>query len=406
MSPLRNVEHKFVDIILSLSDIGCPISVGETICLMQSLIDGTPAQQRMIEFQRKIYQSCGHYDIGNAFFGKITRNYYYAFMRRYSDIIEANKGRRFEIQRNHWTVFRNFLNMFLDIERMLIQSRLAEQLPTPIYMDNKGNVVDGVRKSFGCKVECQFNLPQICLVMDEVGGDLNMMNDGHFGGKKFLTRKGDVAKINSTKKSKRFNVLGVTNLSGAPIMCVVILEGKDRNVSVESGIDPFHPLYESYEAADEDEKSNFTFFENNYWPGKLFPGGRVCEFEGTRIPTMIRYSDKGSITPVILTDILQTIDQLRIFNLYRENGATPFLLVDGHQSRFHTTFLKYITNEDHPWKVSLNVLYGTSLWQARDSYQQNGRFKVALMNLKKHLLIKEFSFFVQNLNSSLLTSFP
>ena len=90
--------------------------------------------------------------------------------------------------------------MFLDIEKMLIQSRLAERLPEPIYMDKKGNEVEDVSNSFGCKVECKFNLPQICLVMDKVSGDLNMMNDGHFGGKKFLSRKGDNAKINLTKK--------------------------------------------------------------------------------------------------------------------------------------------------------------------------------------------------------------
>ena len=174
---------------------------------MQSLIDGTPAQQRMIKYQRKIFNARSHYDISNLFLGKINCNYYYAFMRRYSDIIEANKGRRFEIQRNKWTVFRNFLNMFLDIEKMLIQSRLAKRLPQPVYMDKNGKEVENVSDSFGCKVKCKFNLPQMCLVMDKVGGDLNMTNDGCFGGKKFLTRKGDTAKINLTKKARGLHFL-------------------------------------------------------------------------------------------------------------------------------------------------------------------------------------------------------
>ena len=91
-SPLREVEPKFVDIILSLSNIGCPISVGQTICLMQSLIKDTPAEERMVEFQRNIYNARGNYDIGNQFLGKISKNYYYTFMRRYSDIIKSNKG--------------------------------------------------------------------------------------------------------------------------------------------------------------------------------------------------------------------------------------------------------------------------------------------------------------------------
>ena len=144
MSPLRHVEHKFVDIILSLSDISCPISVDETICLMKSLINGTLAQQRIIEFQHQIYNSRGYYDIGTSFLGKITRNYYYTFINCHSDIIESNKGHSFEIQCNQWTVFCNFLNMYLDIERMLIQSRLAERLPVPVFMDSQGNEVNTV----------------------------------------------------------------------------------------------------------------------------------------------------------------------------------------------------------------------------------------------------------------------
>ena len=56
----------------------------------------------------------------------------------------------------------------------------------------------------------------------------------------------------------------------------------------------------------------------------------MCEIEGKKIPTMIRYSEKGSITPEILKDILKTIDDLEVFQTYRDNGAVPFLLVDGH----------------------------------------------------------------------------
>ena len=220
---------------------------------------------------------------------------------------------------------------------------------------------------------------------------------GTLEGEKILSRKGNSAKINSTKRSKRFTVLGVTNLSRQPIMCVVIMEGKERNVFLESGIDPFHPFYESYAAAEDELKSNYTFFEDNYGPGNLFPGRLVCEFEGTKILTMVRYSEKGSITPDILTDILRTIDKLKIFKVYRDNGAMSFLLVDGHQSQFHTTFLQYITDEKHPWKVSIGVPYGTSLWQVGDSYQQNGRFKIALMNLKKQIIDKRIQLFYPEL---------
>ena len=81
---------------------------------------------------------------------------------------------------------------------------------------------------------------------------------------------------------------------------------------------------------------------------------------------MIYYSDKGTITGEILTDILHIIDKLGIFQVYRENGAVPCLLVGGHQLRFSALFLEYITNPDHLWRVSNGVPYGMSLWQVGD----------------------------------------
>ena len=120
-------------------------------------------------------------------------------MRRYKDVIESNKARRFEISRQQWTTYRNFLHMYLDIERMLIASNLASKLPSPIMVDCHGNEVLYEPNCYGCKVTTKFHYPQCCIVMDEVGADLNMMNDGSIGGARYLSRKGDVAKMNATK---------------------------------------------------------------------------------------------------------------------------------------------------------------------------------------------------------------
>ena len=73
--------------------------------------------------------------------------------------------------------------------------------------------------------------------MNEVSGNLNMMlNDGHE----------ETAKVNATKKSKRFTVLGLTTLHGDPLMYVVIIEGKEQNPFLERGVDLLHPLYFCY----------------------------------------------------------------------------------------------------------------------------------------------------------------
>ena len=276
--------------------------------------------------------------------------------------------------------------MFDDVEKIMVDARVASRLPESVLMDKYSNVVDDVSKAYGCKVETSLDFPQCCIVMDEVGGDLNMLNDGHQGGTKYVCRRGETPKINATKKSKKFTVLGLTNLRGEAIMCVIIIEGKERNVFVESGVDPFHPLNESFQG--DIANSNIDVLEDNYSPGRLFPGGPTCIFEGKEIPVMVRYSEKGGINADILTDILRTLDTLKVFHHYRENGIVPFLLVDGHMSCFSIQFLEYITNHEHLWKVSIGVPYGTSLWQIGDSYQQNGRFKIALAGYKKRVMDK------------------
>ena len=59
-------------------------------------------------------------------------------------------------------------------------------------------------------------------------------------------------------------------------------------------------------------------------------------------------------------DILATLDHLRVFD--RLLGRKPFLLLDGHGSRFELPFLKYVIDKDHKWVICIGVPYGTSLW--------------------------------------------
>jgi hypothetical protein len=58
----------------------------------------------------------------------------------------------------------------------------------------------------------------------------------------------------------------------------------------------------------------------------------------------------------------------------RLDGIDPFLLLDGHGSRFELPFVEYI-HGDYSRNVCIGVPYGTSLWQVGDSKQQNGQYK-------------------------------
>ena len=64
------------------------------------------------------------------------------------------------------------------------------------------------------------------LLVDEVGGDLEMTGNGHIGGDKVIYEKGCIAQ-RKAKKVKNFTVIGITNLLGETICCIVIIEGKE-----------------------------------------------------------------------------------------------------------------------------------------------------------------------------------
>ena len=94
LSPLAEVEEKFVYIILCLSNIRWPVSVSETICLIQSLIQNTPAQKKFIDFLCKLYHARGYTNIPTSSLGKISCSYYYSFMKRFCAIVDSNKDKR------------------------------------------------------------------------------------------------------------------------------------------------------------------------------------------------------------------------------------------------------------------------------------------------------------------------
>ena len=91
------------------------------------------------------------------------------------------------------------------------------------------------------------------------------------------------------------------------------------------------------------------------------------------------------------------MDELKLFDEDREQGVTPFVLLDGHGSRFALEFLEYINNDKHKWNVCLGVPYGTALWQIADSAQLHGMFKMLMTKAKRDLFTKRMASCIQDL---------
>ena len=110
----------------------------------------------------------------------------------------------------------------------------------------------------------------------------------------------------------------------------IIFSSKHMKDEWHLGFNPFVTW-----AGEEDDLEQNTGGED-----KVFPLGPECTFMGKKVPCYTCCSENGSITGQLLTDMLSAIDKAKVFD--RSVGLNPFLLLDGHNSRFELEFLQYI----------------------------------------------------------------
>ena len=116
----------------------------------------------------------------------------------------------------------------------------------------------------GCRVTHTITRPEMCLCGDEVGGNICMAGDGHVGGELFLAEKGTIPQNKTSKTNKRFTLIGLTAFTGEPVICIIILQGKQPKADIEAGIDILVPPI--------GDTSDPDFFTNNYGPRKYMTG--------------------------------------------------------------------------------------------------------------------------------------
>ena len=365
-SPLAAIEAAVVIIIIQMARIRRSLTPSNGLKLVNDMINGTDIQKDLIKWKEINTSNTS---------GSVGKKYWRNFMRRHGDKIISKRGAKYSLDRANWSTYSNFKDMYDHNYEEMEVAGVAKRRAEPVWMDRNGNICDE-KDALGCKVTHDLIHPEMCLVGDEVGGNLNMDNDGYVGGEKLLCAKGTIPQQKTSTRDKHFTLLPLVLLTGKPLMCIIIIAGKKPDVLVEMGINGAAEM--NGEEGDED------FFEKNSGVGKLYPGGPTCTVRGIEVPCFIRWSTNGSITSEILTEALMEIDRLGV--MPRVDGVNPFLLVDRHGSRFGLDFLSYINNPDHEWVVCIGTPYGTALWQVGDSKECNGSLNIALSKAKKDML--------------------
>jgi hypothetical protein len=138
--------------------------------------------------------------------------------------------------------------------------------------------------------------------------------------------------IKAARKESHVTVLGFTAATEEPVMCAIIFAAQVMSKAWVFGFN----ASATWIGGDDDIRSNTGGL------GKQYPQGPFCHINGKTVPTFCCCSENGSITSVLLVEMLCVIDRFKVFD--RSDGIAPFLLLDGHGSCFELPFLMYITN--------------------------------------------------------------
>ena len=110
-------------------------------------------------------------------------------MERNGYLICRKRGAKYDLDRASWSTHANFADMYSHIIDEMVDTKLAVKLETPVWKDRAGNVCME-KNALGCKITHNILRPDMCLVRDEVGGNISMKGDGHAGGELYLCAKG------------------------------------------------------------------------------------------------------------------------------------------------------------------------------------------------------------------------
>ena len=118
-SPLTKIEPEIVETLIQLSKMRQSLTPSQSVKLINSMITGTDIQQKLISFKQK-------YSHGGD--GTVGVGYWNGFKKRNADKIVSKRGQKYELDRDNWTTYSNFLQMYDQIYEEMEEAGVARKL--------------------------------------------------------------------------------------------------------------------------------------------------------------------------------------------------------------------------------------------------------------------------------------
>ena len=116
----------------------------------------------------------------------------------------------------------------------MVDAGVAVKLDTPVWMKRNGEISEK-EAAYGCKVFHRLMRPDMCICGGIVEGNLSIKGDRYVTGHKLLTGVGKIPQEKSSKQNRRFIMIRLTAFTGDPVICILILKGKNPKGNIEAG---------------------------------------------------------------------------------------------------------------------------------------------------------------------------
>lgn len=136
-----------LQVLICMSRMRMPLTQGEGIALVNSMIKDTPYETELINWKRKQKVDQPENELGT-----VGVSYWYGFLKRHKKELVSKKGKKFALDRSNWTKYMNFKAMYDDIEEEMIDAGVSSKLDEPVWMNEEAVVVEREIDSYGMKI--------------------------------------------------------------------------------------------------------------------------------------------------------------------------------------------------------------------------------------------------------------
>jgi len=150
--------------------------------------------------------------------------YFKGFNQRNAHHIVSKCVQKYERDRDNWTTYRNFSNMNDNVIEETCVAGAVVKLDSHVWMGRDGKEWQHI-EAFGCIVTHRIKHPDMYIIEDEVRGNTSQKDDGHIGGTSNLYERNHIVQSKMSNKDKRFTLMGLTTLTGKPLMCCAFFKG-------------------------------------------------------------------------------------------------------------------------------------------------------------------------------------